>query len=100
MMDQRIKNTIIDAIMNVIKSAPTQNPAIRQHGINQRNFDIWLNYVNSTMQITSRHIEINLYLTVQNNIQQVVLQQGADYTSKIDTICKILFNFIQNIIYL
>lgn len=100
MMDQRIKNTIIDAIMNVIKSAPTQNPAIHQHGIDQGYFNIWLNYVNSTMQITSRHIEINLYLTVQNNIQQVVLQQGTDYASKIDSICNILLNFIQTIIYL
>lgn len=100
MLDQQIKTTIINALTRVVNSAPTQNYAMYQYGITKADFDIWINYVNSTINITARHVDANLCMNVQNNIYQVVIQNTMDYTAKIDSICQILLNFARQIIYL
>lgn len=99
-MDQRIKETIINALMNVVDSAPTRNLSSYKYGISQENFNIWLNYVQSTIKITSRYVDMNLCLDVQNKINQVNHEQDSDYSTKIISICQILLNFAQSIIYM
>ena len=40
MLDQRIKQTIIDALMKVVDSAPTRNYTAYQYGITQASFAV------------------------------------------------------------
>lgn len=100
MLDQRIKQTIIDALMKVVDGAPTRNYTAYQYGITQASFDIWMNYVNSTMNITARYIDMNLCISFQNRIQQITFQNTTDYAAKINSICQILLDLARQIIYL
>lgn len=121
-MDPRIKQTMIDALIKVVESAPTRaigspfgyspyntpysspyNPQPippNPYEITQSRFDIWLNYVNSTLQITSQYVDPNLCFTVKNNIQMVALQPGLNLATKTNSICQILLDFARSLINL
>lgn len=117
MINQQVKKTMIDALMKVVDSAPTRSnnhqgtypmqpsypyysTQAHQETITTERFNIWIDYVQSVLKITSQQIDMNLYLSVLNNIQNIVFQPGTNYALKTNEICKILLNFAQNILYL
>lgn len=91
-MDHQTKMLIVDAITNVVKSAPTRqnyNPSI---GVTKESFEIWIRYVNTVLQITSQYLISNLTFTVSSQIQNI-LTKNIDYDRKTFDICEILLNF-------
>lgn len=121
-IDPRIKQTMIDALIKVVESAPTRainssfgyspyntpysnpyspQPMIQKpYEITQSHFDVWMNYVHSTLRIVSQYIDASLSYTVQKKIQMVVLQPGLNLASKINNICQILLDFARSLINL
>lgn len=111
MMDQQIKKTILDALMNVVDSAPTKarnyyahfnnHPSMsNSYDVTPEQFNIWINYINSTLQIISQYIGMGLYMTIRNDISALANQSSANYTQRTFDICDRLLNFAQTIIYL
>lgn len=90
---------IVDAVTNVVKSAPTKQNNSLFNGVTQESFDIWMRYVNSVLKITSQYIDINLIYPINTQIQNIVMQ-NKDNFSKTNDICDILLNFARTIIYL
>lgn len=90
---------IVDAVTNVVKSAPTKQNNSLFNGVTQESFDIWMRYVNSVLKITSQYIDINLIYPLNTQIQNIVMQ-NKDNFSKTNDICDILLNFARTIIYL
>ena len=111
MMDQRIKKTILDALMNVVDSAPTKarnyyahynshSSIANPYEVTSEQFNIWINYINSTLQIISQYIGMGLYITIRNDISTLANQSSANYTQRTFDICDRLLKFAQTIIYL
>lgn len=98
-MDHQTKMMIVDAVTNVVKSAPTKQNNSLFNGVTQESFDIWMRYVNSVLKITSQYIDINLIYPLNTQIQNIVMQ-NKDNFSKTNDICDILLNFARTIIYL
>lgn len=98
-MDHQTKMMIVDAVTNVVKSAPTKQNNSLFNGVTQESFDIWMRYVNSVLKITSQYIDINLIYPINTQIQNIVMQ-NKDNFSKTNDICDILLNFARTIIYL
>lgn len=121
-LDPQIKQTVVDALIKVVESAPTRainspfgyspyktpysspyNPQSitpNPYEITQSHFDVWMNYVHSTLRIVSQYIDASLSYTVQKKIQMVVLQPGLNLASKINNICQILLDFARSLINL
>lgn len=98
-MDHQTKMMIVDAIINVVDSAPTRknyNPSI---GVTKESFEIWIRYVNAVLQITSQHLISNLTFTVNSQIQNILLK-NIDYTTKTFDICEILLSFAKSVLSL
>lgn len=98
-MDHQTKMMIVDAVTNVVKSAPTKQNNSLFNDVTQESFDIWMRYVNSVLKITSQYIDINLIYPINTQIQNIVMQ-NKDNFSKTNDICDILLNFARTIIYL
>lgn len=90
---------IVDAITNVVRSAPTKQNNSLFNGVTQESFDIWMRYVNSVLKITSQYIDINLIYPLNTQMQNIVMQNKDNFT-KTNDICDILLNFARTIIYL
>lgn len=99
-MDQKIKKTIIDALMKVVDSAPTRNNWFSQQGVTEDSFNSWMNYVNSVFQITSQYLDANLLFAAYNSIQTITMQTNMDYASKTNAICQQILNFARSILNL
>ena len=127
MMDHQIKTMIVNAIMKVVDSAPRQlniqssqkrvglhyspftsyqftNPyqseMLYQTDNYKEHFDVWINYVWSILKTASSHIDSNLYISVQMQIQSILTQPNIDYASKTTAICKTLLDLASRILYL
>ena len=113
-MDQKIKKMIIDALMNVVDSAPTKtrnsnynylpytNPSSipNLYEVTPEQFNIWMSYINSTLRIISQYTGMGLYMTIQNDISSIANQPYVNYNQKTFDICDRLLKFAQTIIYL
>lgn len=125
MMDHQIKTMIVNAIMKVVDSAPRQLQAsqkrvsphyspstpyqfthpyqsemLYQTDNYKEHFDVWMNYVWSILKTASSHIDSNLYISVQMQIQSILTQPNMDCTSKTTAICKTLLDLASRILYL
>lgn len=113
MMNHEIKKMIVDAIMKVVSDAPTRqyikyNPYSymsnlqynNQSKITKEKFDIWLNYALSVLKIISEDIDIGLYATLRDNVQNIANQPSNNYELKINSICQLLLSFARQIINL
>lgn len=98
-MDHQIKMMIVDAITNVVNSAPKMQNYNLSIGVSAESFNIWMNYVDSVLQTSSKQVNMNLILAVNNQIKNIVMQNN-DYTTKTYKICDVLLNFAKNILYL
>lgn len=102
-MDSQIKKTLVEALIKVVENAPTRTSAVNgnfSNSIIQSRFDIWINYVNSILQITSQYVDTSLYFTVRNNIQNTAMQSSLDYATRTNNICQIILDFARKILYL
>lgn len=122
-LDPQIKQTVVDALIKVVENAPTKvlvnspfgsypyitpsgspyNPlprSLNPYEVTQSRFNIWINYVNSTLQIVSQYVDSSLSFSVQSNIQMIASQSGLDYATKTNNICQIILDFARKILYL
>lgn len=102
-LDPQIKQTVVEALIKVVENAPTIISASNgnlSNSIAQSRFDIWMNYVNSILRITSRYVDASLCFTVRNNIQNIATQSGLDYATRTNDICQIILDFARKILYL
>lgn len=99
-MDQKIKKTIIDALMKVVDSAPTRNNWFSQQDVTEDSFNSWMNYVNSVFQITSQYLNTNSLFAIYSSIQTIAMQTNMDYVSKTNAICQRILDFARSILNL
>ena len=98
-MDHQIKMMVVDAITNVVKNAPTRQNNYLYNTVSKERFDIWIRYVNSVLQVTSQYINMNMFFSINSQIQ-TILMQNIDYSIKVNHICDVLLSFAKQIIYL
>lgn len=98
-MDHQTKMMIVDAIINVVDSAPTRQNDNTYIEVTEESFEIWMKYVNAVLQITSQHLVSNLTFTVNSEIQNI-LSQSNGYAKKTLDICKVLLNFGKSVLRL
>lgn len=98
-----------EAICRVINSAPkismyTYNPNYTSNDITLQQFNNWLNYLNSILDIAYQNLEIYDFLTVKNNIYQIVqqfnfnnmyTQYKTTYLQLVNQINDVLVRFVQ-----
>ena len=96
-MDHQIKIMIVDAITNVVKSAPTRQ--YNYLGVTKESFDVWMKYVNSVLQIASQYTNMNLISSLNRQIQNIIFQRN-NYTTTTNNIRDALLNFAKSILYL
>lgn len=103
-MDSQVKTKIINALIDVVKSAPQykkekfSSKNYSSDMINQNYFDIWMKYVDSILKIISRYIDVSLYLSIESSIQNIAKQQDLGYAIKTKRICNKLLDFAKDII--
>lgn len=97
-MNREIKKLIIEALIEVVSNAPTKTPAFNQENSTKPIFDVWMNYANSVLQITSQHVNKELFSAVYSSIQSIAIRTDLDYNTKTITICQHILNFARAII--
>lgn len=107
-MRHEIKKILFDALMNVIDDSPTlkKNTGYLRNGIahnielnvTQDEFNVWVDYMFSTLKIVSQHIEAYVYETARNQIQRIIENSDTLLANKILEIDKILLNLARNIV--
>lgn len=129
-LNPQIKKTIVDALMQVVDSAPcmtnrqytsdvfsnypryyqaerTYSPRSTYNSdkgclsdVSNENFKIWINYVFSVLNITAQQVDSNLSYLTYSQVQNVVRQVDKSNFSKTTDICSILLEFARKIILL
>lgn len=102
-MDYQTKDMIINALMKVVKNAPTNStnqyavysPYQKTYDITKEQFDIWINYVYSILKIISSYVDVN---TCLSHISNIIADPYDAYASKINTICQKILDFARTII--
>ena len=93
-MDHQIKMTIVDAIINVVRSAPTMQNFNLSAEISQGSFNTWISYAKSILCITSQYVNID---STNNQINNIIMQNDS-YTLKTDNICNALLEFARHLL--
>lgn len=105
-MDYQTKSMIVDALTKLVEEAPTKSavPYTLQpnpYVISKERFDIWTNYIFSVLQIISSYVDISICVTNINSIiMQPKLNDKYEYAAQVNSICHIILDFAQKILYL
>ena len=103
-MDYQAKSMIVDALTKIIDEAPPK-PA-RQYAsypqtyiVSKEIFGIWVDYIFSVMNIISSYVDVSICLS---NINSIIMQPcpNNEYSPQVNTICRIILDFAQKILYL
>lgn len=97
-MSYALKKIAVDGLLKVVDSAPTKLCNNNFSSITKEQFDIWIKYALSTLDIISDTIESHTYITVKQKIQEIVLQNTNDYPSKTFAVARILLDLAQSLI--
>lgn len=97
-MNYEIKKLAVDALLKVVDASPTRSCNGNFFSITKQQFDIWIEYVFSTLDIISDIIGSHRYISTKQKIQELVLQSTTDYISKIFPIVQILLDLAKEII--
>lgn len=107
-MRHEVKKILFDALMNVIDDSPT----IKKNQANMRNataynielnvtqdeFNVWIDYMFSTLKIISKYIEAYVYETARNQIQGIIEDSQTILANKVLEIDQVLLNLAKNIV--
>ena len=104
-MNVQSRQMVVNALLKVVNAAP--NPQIQTYyyvpnqprPITNQDFITWLNYVNSTLDISYNHTGLNNFLSTKINISQISLQNNMPFEQRIDSIKREIINLAQEIIY-
>lgn len=103
-MDHQTKIMIVDALTKLVDEAPTKSVVQftsypQTYVVTKERFDIWVNYIFSTMQIISSYIDVRICLS---NINNIIMQPNSsnEYASQVNAICHIILDFARTILYL
>lgn len=104
-MDYQVKNMIVNALTKIVDDAPTKHNVQyymsypKNYGISKESFDIWTNYIFSVMKIISSYVDVSICFS---NINSIIMQPcpNNEYSSQVNTICHIILDFAQKILYL
>lgn len=97
-MNPQTKKMIIEALIQVVESAPTKQGAFNNREITKEIFEIWMDYVNSVFRIISQYISNDSFFTAYNGIQNIVMRHDVNYTTKTYMICQNVLDFARIII--
>ena len=112
MMNRQGIQMAIEAIYRVINSAPkstTTYPYIYDYASNDvtpQQFNNWLNYLNSILDIAYQNLGLNDFFIVRNYIYQIIQQFNINLNSQnkitylqlVNQINDVLFRLVQNLL--
>lgn len=108
-MDPQNVNMIIDSLLKVVNSAPTlsgSTPYFQQYNFNQQNmrsdvskaeFDVWIQYVNQTLDISQKYTNWSIFTKEKIEISQASLNERIPYIQRIQLIQQMLINLSKQI---
>lgn len=97
MMEYLIKKAIVDGLLKVVDNSPIFKKSQNVFDIKKEEYDIWLKYVSSTLDIVGEYVNYSFLIIARNEIKDIETNK-ATYFEKINSICEILLNFAQQIL--
>ena len=97
MMEYLIKKAIVDGLLKVVDNSPTLKKSQNVFDTKKDEYDIWLKYVFSTLDIIGEYVSYSFLIMARNEIQHIE-SNTATYFEKINNICKILLNLAEQIL--
>ncbi len=100
------KQMVVDALLKVVKAAPTSQiqapyfyPVRTQpHTISLQEFNTWLNYVNSILDISYSHTGFNNIQVAKLKVLHITSQNNMTYMDMIVQIKDVILNLAQEIL--
>ncbi len=100
------KQVVVDALLKVINSAPNSQMQTSYYysaqnqprTITNQDFIIWLNYVNSILDVSYNHTGLKDVLSTKVNISQISYQNNVSYEQRTERIKYELINLIRRIL--
>jgi len=98
------KQMVADALVKVANSAPGSPmqvgylPYNNRNSISAQEFSNWVNYVNSTLDISYNHTRLNIILQAKITVSQISSQRGLPYMQLIDQINSVILNLAYSIL--
>ena len=105
-MDYQRKQIIVQALIKLVQSSPEVRPQMsspyfsgnQNHDILMQEFNIWLNYVNSVLEVTYDYTGLNIVLVVQMNIMRLSSQNQLLYKQRVLQINNEILGLMQAIL--
>lgn len=103
-MNNEIKRLLINTILEVVDSAPNFSKGIYQRGLSKEEFDIWIKYVYSVLNIFADTIPPTDYLEIRKKIRDIANEDNNEYVEELRyvdktiKICNLLLNFAEQYI--
>lgn len=105
-MDYERKQIIINALIQLLQSSPdmrqlknTSNYVEYQNfDISKQEFDIWMNYVNSVIDVTYQYTALYAVLLTKKNIMSLSVQNELPYMQRIKKINDEIIGLTQEIL--
>ncbi|OUP51541.1 hypothetical protein B5F17_12500 [Butyricicoccus pullicaecorum] len=97
-MNYALKKLAVDGLLKVVDSSPTKLCNNNWGSITKEQFDIWIKYALSTLDIISDTIGSYTYIAVKQKIQEIASQNTNDYPSKTFAVVQILLDLAESLI--
>lgn len=101
-MNYQSRQVVIKALLKLIESAPKEYPKSgyfnQNSDILSHEFDNWLNYVISVLDITYKYTELGIVLLSKMKILQLSTQNELKYTQRVSQIKNEILRLAQTIL--
>ncbi|MBD5532979.1 MAG: hypothetical protein HDQ98_12430 [Lachnospiraceae bacterium] len=94
----------LDALFKLLKAAPIKSSEYSNYGqyqsldISKLEFDTWLNYVDSILQISYNHLGLGIIMATRLNIEQIASQNEIFYIYRVEQIKNQILNLAHSIL--
>lgn len=97
MMEYQIKKAIVDGLLKVVDNSPILTKSQNVFDDKKEEYEIWLKYVFSTLDIVGEYVSYSFLIMARNEIKHIDTNKTT-YFEKINSICKILLNLAEQIL--
>lgn len=108
-MEFKNKHMVVDALIKVVDASPVQSKSTtvysdynnypQRYNISMQEFSVWMNYVNSVLNVAYQYTGIPLILTTQQEILAVSNNYQASFAERTLQIERIILNLAQTILH-
>ena len=97
MMDYRMKQSIFNALKKLIESAPKVNPNIGATDITMQELKIWIDYINSVMDISYNFTKGQDFLWHKTLVERAASNNNKTYIQRVYEINDIILDLARSV---